>query len=212
MVMQVCNNSQAVIYTAQVDPHYLKSHYCTRGEGTSTLSHKPLLHPRGRDVHIISQATTTPERKGRPHYLTSHYSTQGERTSTLFHKPLLHPRRRDVHTISQATTTPEGKGRPHYLTNHYCTRAERKFTLAHKPLLHPRGELSSSAYNTVHLSRGRGIHTICQVHTVLTSCVRHGQAAPQLRSKMNNRIYLCKFSASVVPNVSMKFHSFGVVT
>ena len=67
--------------------------------------------------------------------------------------------------------------------------------------------MSSSAYTTVHLSRGRGVHTICQVHTVLTSCVRHGQQAPQLRSKMNNRIYLVKFPTSMIPKNQYKLLS-----
>lgn len=146
---------------------------------------------RGSHVYTKSEATTALKRRVGLQQLTSRYFTQ----------------RKWFHTSSQATITPERKGHSHQLTSRYYTGAEGTFILAHKPLLHPRGNLSSSAYNTVHLSRGRGVHTICQVHTVLTSCVRHGQQAPQLRSKMNNSIYLCKFFTSMIPNCQYKLLS-----
>jgi hypothetical protein len=83
---------------------------------------------------------------------------------------------------------------------------------AQEPLLRSRVDLSSSAYqyNPVHLSWGGGLYTICQVHAVLTSCVRHGQRAPQLRFKMNSRIYLCKLSESKYRSSSILCNNTGL--
>lgn len=159
--------------------HCRVSHNCGLISGSYvTLTQKPPRHSTERKVSTSSQAVIL-------------HSISG---STLAHKPLLHPSWRDIHNSSQAITS-------------YCTGAKGTFTLAHKPLLHPSGNLSSRAYTTVHLSRGRGVHTICQVHTVLTSCVRHDQQAPQLLSKMNNRIYLGKFPTSLIPKSQYKLLS-----